>query len=244
MSADSWLTALRSARPQSNRISTHDAVNYLDFAVELAEKEPDGSVLKYALKTLTRIILRAQNTDPNLVQVVLRYALNLSFYHATLIPILERLLNKAYILEHGFQYDKELTRLIHHHTRLRHSDAMCWLLYFANQYGVFVEDVCSSDIVDSGDCLPMLVLYLSDDPVHQYRVVRFVMRLVQNCVDPYELDQYWLLLYQLFFDSRISDPYSQIGSLKGALSSFAILKNDGVTFVTPPPPLPPLPVIV
>ena len=233
MSADTWLIALGSARPQSDDISTHDAVNYLDFAVELAEKEPDGSVLKYALKTLTSIVMRSQNTDSAVIKIVLIYALNLSFYHAALVPILEIWLDKAYTLDRGFQYGDELTKLIRHHTQLRHSDAMCWLLYLANKYGVFIEDDCSSDI-----------LYLSDDLVHQYRVVRFVIQLIQNHVDPYELDQYWLLLYQLFLDNRISDPYSQIGSQQIANTSFDILKNDGVSFVVPSPPLPPLPVIV
>lgn len=43
--------------------------------------------------------------------------------------------------------------------------------------------------------------------------------------DLYELDQYWMLLYQLFFDGWIDNPYPSDDR------TFEILRHQGVTFV-------------
>ena len=243
MSNSGWVIALQNMRPQLGNISVVQAVNYLDFAVELAGREPDGSVLKYALKTLSGTILDAQVINTDVLRIVVKYALALSFHHAVLIPLLDRLFAKAYVLESGFAYNEELQRLIRHHTRLRHSDAISWLLYFTNRYGVPIEKGSSAAIVASGDCVPMLLLYLSNSPEHQRKVIGFARKLARSPIDIYRLDQYWLLLYQLFHDNRIRDPYNKISELKGTINCFKSLKQEGVTFVTPPPPLPPILVV-
>ena len=243
MSNSGWVIALLNMRPELNGISINKVVNYLDFAVELSGRTPDGSVLKYALKTLSNTILPVQIIDTDVLRVVVKYALALSFHHAVLIPLLDRLFTKAYVLESGFTYSEELQKLTRHHTRLHHSDAISWLLYFANKYGVPIEKDSSAQIVASGDCIPMLLLYLSNSPEHQRRVISFVRKLARPPIDPYRLDQYWLLLYQLFQDNRIRNPYNRISELRGTLTSFKILKQEGVTFVTPSPQLPPILVV-
>ena len=45
-----------------------------------------------------------------------------------------------------------------------------------------------------------------------------------NAADLYELDQYWLLLYVLFQDGKITNPYA-------CEDAFEILKDNGVVFV-------------
>ncbi len=239
----SWVIALRNMRPQSNRVSISTVVNYLDFAVQFAAMEPDGSVLKYALRTISRVMLREQNVDTDAFRFLVKYALTLSYHHAVLIPLLDRLFVKAYVLESGFAYSEELQELTSHHIRLNHSDAISWLLYYANKFGVSIEKECAKQIVASGDCIPMLLLYLSDDPTHRRRVTSFVRGLAKSPIDPYRLDQYWLLLYQLFRDNRIRNPYNKMNELKGTFTSFKVLKQEGVNFVNPPAPLPPIVVV-
>ena len=244
MSASDWVVALKSTLPQRSNLSIHNAVNYLDFVVGLAKESPDGSVLKYGVKSLIGVLLGSTSVGHSVVKSVLEYTLNLSFHHAVLIPLLERLFDRIYLLEYGFHHGDAIQKLLWQHTRLRHSDAISWLLYFAIKYNVPIEDRCSSRIVESEDCIPMLLLHLSAGSSHQQKVIDFVNAITQPPVDVYKLDQYWILLYQLFHDNLIGDPYSQINSLRGVLTSFEIMKQASVDFVTPPPPLPPLPVIV
>ena len=56
--------------------------------------------------------------------------------------------------------------------------------------------------------------------------VAFANELVQSST-LYELDQYWILLYQLFFHDRIGNPYEDE-------PTFEILKKYDVQFVNPP----------
>jgi hypothetical protein len=80
----------------------------------------------------------------------------------------------------------------------------------------------------SQDCIPMLLLYLTGGQENQDKVIGFANSLVKE--DRYMLDQYWLLLYQLFLDQKIADPYGD-GATKE--TSFTIMQSEGVNFVEP-----------
>lgn len=45
-----------------------------------------------------------------------------------------------------------------------------------------------------------------------------------DSTDLYELDQYWLLLYHLFLDGRIPNPYPDE-------EAFTVMKGSGVSFL-------------
>ena len=219
--AADWVTELSIALPKGEEVSAYDATNYLNLAVRLAQQSPDGSVLKYALKSLLgRKLGFMADVD------VLRYALNLSFHQPVLLPLLEKLFESTLFLG-TFLYSTELRRLAFEHVRLRRSDAAAWALHFLNRYGVAIEDACADEIVASRDCVPLLLLYLSGDSKHQARVISFVKTL--DPADLYELDQYWLLLYQLFLDNKIATPYVDEGA-------FEIMAAEHVTFVSPAMP--------
>jgi hypothetical protein len=74
----------------------------------------------------------------------------------------------------------------------------------------------------------LLLLYLSGEAKHQERVLNFAKELDPS--DLYELDQYWLLLYQLFFDKVLTSPYTDE-------DAFEVLLAEGVSFVTLPKPV-------
>jgi len=114
------------------------------------------------------------------------------------------------------------TRLLREHLRLARSDAVSWLLYYFNRFAVRVPDSVASDIVCSRDCIPILMLYLSGDITHQSKVMSFARKIDKD--DLYELDKNWLLLYQLFVENRLPNPY-------GDDRTFEILKNGDVSFV-------------
>ncbi len=217
---DNWVSDLAIALPKGDRVSSYDAIGYLDFAVELAKHSPDGSVLKYALRALL-----GRNLDLGAKVDVLRYALYLSFHQPVLLPLLRNSFPTSRVRHQGFPYSRELQLLAYEHARFDRSDAVSWALYFSNKYQVPIEDKCADQIIKSRDCMPLLFLYLSGNARHQTKVISFAQRLDQN--DLYELDQYWLLLYQLFLDNKINDPYPS------GDHTFEIMKTEGVSFVTP-----------
>ncbi|OYW15959.1 MAG: hypothetical protein B7Z55_14455, partial [Planctomycetales bacterium 12-60-4] len=214
--AADWVAELSLAMPKGDAVSAYDAVNYLNLAVRLAELSPDGSVLKYALKGLVRQKLGFM-ADAD----VLRYALNLSFHQPVLLPLLEKLFESTMFLG-MFRYKEELKKLAFENARLRRSDALSWALYYQNRFAVPIDDGCADSVVASRDCIPLLLLYLSGEAKHRTRVINFATAL--DTTDLYSLDQYWLLLYQLFLDGAISSPYPDE-------DAFEILASEGVSFV-------------
>ena len=217
--AADWVAELSLALPRSTEVSAPDAINYLNLAVRLAQQTPDGSVLKYALKSLvSRKLGFMADVD------VLRYALTLSFHHPVLLPLLEILFDST-MFSSIFLYASELQQLALEHARLRRSDATAWALYYLNKYSVAVEAACADEILASRDCVSLLLLYLSGDPLHQTRVLAFATGL--DPADLYELDQYWLLLYELAREGKIVSPYRDE-------DAFEVMATNAVCFIKPP----------
>lgn len=214
-SAD-WVSRLALAVPKGDEVNAHNAASFLDFAIELAKSEPDGSVLKYAVKPLVR-----KKLDFAADWYVLPQVLSLSFHQPVLLPLLASLLEKT-LLPPPFRYSEELHTLAIENARFRRSDGMCWTLYLLNKYEVKIKDELADQVKESKDCLGLILLYLSGQPEHQKRVVDFAKSL--DPADLYDLDQYWMLLYQLFLDGRIGNPYSDE-------EAFPVLKEEGVSFL-------------
>jgi len=95
--------------------------------------------------------------------------------------------------------------LAEENARFHRSDGMCWSLYYLNLYAVPIQQRLADNILASKDCLSLLLLYKSGQITHRDKVVDFAKKLDQS--DHYELDQYWPLLYQLFLDGLITNPY-------------------------------------
>ena len=217
---DDWVSELSLRLPNGKVLSAYDAVTYLNFAVTLAKQSPDGSVLKYALKSLLR-----RDFEFMAEIDVLRYALNLSFHQPVLLPLLEKLFD-ANLMFPASRYGEELQRLAFENALFRRSDGLVWSLYYLNKYGVPIETETANEVMVSRDCVGLVLLYLSGDTAHQIRVVEFAKSL--NAADLYELDQFWMLLYVLFQDGKIANPYTRE-------DAFEILKGNGVVFVSTAP---------
>jgi len=196
---DGWIGELALRLPSSGKVSGHDAVSFLNLAVGIANVTPDGSVLKYALKSVMRRL------EPNAKLDLLRYALTLSFHQTALLPLLGPLLDAAVTLG-KFQFGHELLRIALENARCRRSDGIAWSLYYLNKHGVPIDAEIASEIILTRDCIGLLLLYQSGDISHKRAVLDFVNSLDRSAL--YELDQYWLLLYQLYFAKQIQNPYT------------------------------------
>ena len=55
-----WVVELRNSLPKQTQVTAFDTANYMDNLVRVAKHNPDGSVVKYGLKTLTSVLLDPQ----------------------------------------------------------------------------------------------------------------------------------------------------------------------------------------
>jgi hypothetical protein len=226
-SISDWVIELQNCLPKQTPVTASTAVNYLDKVIQIAEHNPDGSVIKYGLKTLTNVLLNSEiEGDADVIRAVLVYAMNLSFHRPILIPLLDRLFDKHRSFGDEFGYSHELQAIICENVRLSRSDAVSWGLFLAKKYGVPVWQCCYNKIIESQDCIPILLMYLTGQQEHRDKVVSYAKGLDRK--DLYCLDQHWLLLYQLFKDETISNPYE---SGPPNDTSFSIMKSNGVDFV-------------
>jgi hypothetical protein len=213
-----WIGELALRLPATGELSGYDAVNYLNLAVQIAKRSPDGSVLKYALKNVVRRKLGSMAEFD-----VVRYALALSFHQTALLPLLETLFD-ATLLTDKFLFSAQVSRITLENARYRRSDGMAWGLYYLHKYGVSISAEVAEEVISSRDCVGLLLLYRTGDPAHEADVLNFVSSLDPSSL--YDLDQYWLLLYQLFFDGKIASPYPNE-------DAFELMKSDGVNFLLP-----------
>ena len=239
-----WLLSLAPALPKkAPKVSPHSVITYLNLAVSLAGKSPEGSVLKYALKAVKGSAREevanfnsvdfmmahediSQMFQESSVKAILDYALSLAFHQPALAHLLGDMLEAAYFCQAGFRYGQQISALLAEYSRLRYSDATAWALYYAIRYNVPIGETAAERIIETRDCVPILLLYLSDDPTCIQLVVNFADQLAKG--DLYELDAFWLLLYQLFKDGKIADPYQND-------RTFKVMKDNGVSFVDADP---------
>ncbi|SPY51676.1 Uncharacterised protein [Pseudomonas aeruginosa] len=151
------------------------------------------------------------------------YALNLSWHYPILLPLLEKIdVTSEY-------YDTDLVvekfdKILEVNALHRRSDGMCWALYYLKQLKSYPSPENIALVIESGDAAAITLLSGFDAGVDA--AVAFANELVQSST-LYELDQYWILLYQLFFHDRIGNPYEDE-------PTFEILKKYDVQFVNPP----------
>lgn len=218
-SVEPWVIALGQSMhfDKEKEVALFDVYRYLDFAQVLSAKYPEGSVLKYAVSTVIKMPIRWDSAG-NLLQ----YLLSLSFHHTNLLPLLEMPIEK----NHGdfFAYSRagaDLISILEENVSLKRSDGICWALYFLGRLEHHVPKNLAKKIVGTGDCMSILSLYWAEEE-HRQLVVDYA-----NSIDKahlYELDRHWMLLYQMFFDSLIDNPYA-------ADLTFQTLRDKGVSFL-------------
>lgn len=192
-----------------------EATRYIDYAVKLNQQTPDGSVLKYAVKSIM------YRVDDEGKEQVLEYLLNLCRYFPLLMPCLEFLLEADSIDPEA--YENHLNIIVRENAVERRSDGMSWGLYYLNKHDLSIEAETASEVLASRDCISILCLYLSGKYTKETK--DFVDTL--DNTDLYELDQYWLLLYQLFF-------YKEIPNLYSGDPTFDLLRDEDICFVERP----------
>lgn len=216
--SDQWVSDLASSQPVGylnddgiRKFSSNEVVSFLDTAVRLNKATPDGSVVKYAVSTLLRSV------DQYSIKQLLDYSLLLAWHYPVLIPLLEKMLAFDGIVAED--YESQINALTLESAKKNRTDGMCWSLFFLNKYSLNVTVEVFSEVFKTKDCMPLLCLY--ENGASDQHIIEFALSLL--CASEYEKDQYWILLYQLFKDEKIPDPYSD--------GVFPLLKAHGVDFM-------------
>lgn len=191
-----WILDLHTRKPDINNLTPVNIARYMDYAVKLQKNNIEGSILKFATKS---IIYDVKNHS---AELLLQYLLSLSIKYPILIPQLNVLFNNME-LESNFNYGDYLLNILKEQIINKQSDAMSWLIYYLNKYNVTIPIKIAKMIIESKDCMSILQLYLSEN--YNTEVVKYCNDLPND--DLYQLDKYWLLLYKLYFDNLINNPY-------------------------------------
>lgn len=220
---ESWVTKLNNAMPWKMEpngtlsLYTHDAINFLDFAVHLNRAEPDGSVLKLAAGLICG---RAQGDT---AATVFQYVLNLSWHYPILLPLLEKIDATSDYYEKESVVQK-LNSILEINATHRRSDGMCWALYYLRQLSSQPTPENVGRVIETLDT--SAIALLSSFEAGKEAAVAYAKKVIENG-GLYELDQNWLLLYQLFFHDKIGNPYQDE-------PTFDILKKYDVQFLWRP----------
>lgn len=219
---DSWTSSLNNALPKRTdnegmlTLSTSEAINFLDFAVRLNNETPDGSVLRYAISAI------APRANNGTAVAVFNYALNLSWHFPALLPLLEKIDARSDAYDIDATHDK-LNKIIAINALHRRSDGMCWALYYLKQLNREPGGNQITEVINSKDCAAITMLCQFNSSVALAK--EYALRIIKDAT-LYELDQNWLLLYELFLHDHIDDPYP-------TESTFALLKKYDVSFLYP-----------
>lgn len=210
---DEWTNQLSAVLPKTEEPSLGELVSYLDKAMQIQREHLEGSVIKYAAKTIINKAIGLRRMG------VAKYLLGLSLHYPVLIPVYSDLL-KAIKDDYGVDYVEELLTLLDDRILNRCSDGVCWLLYYLDRVSHTLSAEYAKKIINTEDCMSLALL--SRDKTHRPEVVKFAKKL--NKGDLYLLDRFWVLLYQLYKTGEITNPYNTD-------NTFDVLKDNNVSFI-------------
>ncbi len=215
--SDGWLTELRSYIPESKEIDAYKLINFMEKAIDINSKTPDGSTLKFALTTLLSRV-----TGEEAHKLFDGYLFDLSFHYPSLISLINRWMNKC--VEFQDEYPKKLEKLLLENVSKDRPDAISWVLYYYLKIKEPIRKDVIEEVYKSKDCITLLLAYLHGK---KYDMLPPLVSDLLMAKDNYDLDQYWLLIYQLYYEDKIAAPYKDTEDNR----VFEVMKTKRVTFV-------------
>ncbi len=210
---DQWVTVLRNNLSSKHQPSPRDIMSFLDLAVDLQKHYPEGSILKYATRTLAN----SKKFDKNSADFFLKYLIALAVHRPSVLPILCQVAE-----ENDVGSDLDITPVLKQSIKFRRSDAICWSLYFMGIKGQKVSDALAEKIIGTADCMSMAMLLALKQ--HKEKIVDFLNTIVSDSY--YHCDRYWILTHELVSDCP------QFKSYRGD-SGLKFLREKKVHFIKP-----------
>ena len=199
-----WVIRLRNVLPSKRKLTPRDIMNFLDLAVDLQKRYPEGSILKYAVRALANP--KKRDFDKNSADFFLRYLITLAVHKPSVLPILCQVAQ-----ENSVGSDLDITPVLKQSIKFQRSDAICWSLYFMGICGQEISSEVAEEITEIGDCMSMGMLIA----LKQQR--KKVIDFLNNTIAPdsyHHCDRYWILLRELEADCPQFRPYRGDSGLK------------------------------
>lgn len=219
--------------PTRKKIKFRQLKLIIDKAIALSKEFPDGSVLKYALSAIIEVGIDDDQEEAHryFQDACLRY----SYYFPTLIPLIQRWLPSTEPIQpNEHKIEKRIKSLLNRSFEQGQSDNIVWCIYYLLQMtGEPVEGLLQK-CCETND--PMVALMgfvyakkksMEIAPVEQW-ANSMIDQFKTGDLQAYDIDRFWLLMYQLYFEGVISSPpYSDANDNK----IFETLKSEGVSFI-------------
>lgn len=207
----------------------------IDKAIALSKEFPDGSVIKYAFSAIIQIGIDNTKTDAAeryFEDALLRYA----YYYPTLIPLIQRWLASTSSDDPRVEdsVKKRLVKLLERSFELAQSDNIVWSIYYLLQVFGETQKGLPQKCCDLNDAMVVLMGYVYAKkkglPLQCFATwaENFGKGLQDKSLVEYDLDRFWLVLYQLYFDGVVKSP---IYINQNDKRIFEILKKNKVSFV-------------
>ena len=208
---DQWVTTIRNALPYKKEPTPRDIMSFLDFAVDLQEHYPEGSVLKYATRTLAN----SKKFNKNSADFFLKYLIALALHRPSILPILCQISK-----EHNVGSDLDIAPVLKQSIRFQRSDAICWSLYYMGINGQKISDDLAQKIIETKDCMSMGMLIALNQ--HKDKVVEFLNEeITPNSY--FHCDRYWILLHELASDCPQFKQYRGDSGLKFLIDNVSLI---------------------
>lgn len=175
------------------KVNYKSAQGYLDFAVELMQKNGmNSSILKYAIK-----VLKDMPLTENAKRCCEKTIFHLTVIYPYLVPLLEEYVFQAFSVSDIAI--KNILEILYDVGRQTHNyETTAYVLYYALLHNCQITSININDIITSQDCIYMLMAYLyckhwnmqSDiNTLHTYA-------LGLSSKDPNTFDPLWVFAYE------------------------------------------------
>lgn len=220
---DEWILQVISFLPSrlanesdgESKLTTSETLTFINQAITLNKKTPDGSVLKYAISIILGHI------DDYAAINLLDSVINLAWHYPVLVPLIDKLLDLTDFP--ADQISDQLHKIIDINALSRRSDGMCWPLHIMLKHNLKCHKSTAEKIIESKDCAALTLLLEQNE--YNDEIITFTNKIISS--DLYTKDAYWLLLYQLYYKGLIASPYQE----KEEDATFDVLKKYDVNFI-------------
>lgn len=200
---DGWVSELISALPtkfitennSKRKLTSEEVTQFLDYAIGINKNTADGAVIKFAIG------LVIYSVEKSSAQSLFNYITNLAWHFPMLLHFLDTLIDNHDLDTAGLE--KKINLIAVENSEKKRSDGMAWSLYILKKNGIELYEDTAKSILQSNDCIAICTL-------HSFRrydqeIVDFANDIISKSA--YDKDQYWILLYQLFINDLIENPY-------------------------------------
>ena len=180
---------------------------FIDLAINLAQKNPGDSPIRYAVKVLSK----KNYLDNDVFAFVIMYLSRVCFIYPYFIDVFDLILQKSKSNKHIIDLvSKEINSLLNEHLKYSRSDVALWGLVLSMRYNFEINDFeeYSDYLIEDRDCLPTLLCY--EYSKNKKLDTKKYFELVKELVNGKDEEEWWIYIYSLYYDSPRKAIFKQI----------------------------------